>query len=86
MAARNSIFFLFTFSSFLSLLVDDSSKYEALCSATAGLRHPGGGNEVFQTFRQVLETPNLDSYTADRAAFLLSGFMWYVSMNVSMFV
>ncbi|EPR57971.1 vacuolar ATP synthase subunit 54kD, putative [Toxoplasma gondii ME49] len=47
---------------------DDSSKYEALCSAVAD-------SEVFEAFRQLLEVANLDSYTADRAAFLLSGLM-----------
>ncbi|PFH31809.1 putative vacuolar ATP synthase subunit 54kD [Besnoitia besnoiti] len=47
---------------------DDTSKYEALCAAVKE-------SEVFEAFRQLLETPNLESYTADRAAFLLSGLM-----------
>ncbi|CDJ44878.1 vacuolar ATP synthase subunit h, putative, partial [Eimeria tenella] len=47
---------------------ENSSRYEAMCGALEN-------SNVFEDFLQLLQRPGVDSYTGDRAAFMLSGFM-----------
>lgn len=47
---------------------ENSSRYETMCAALAG-------TTVYGDFLQILERHGVDTYTGDRAAFMLSGFM-----------
>ncbi|OEH75476.1 vacuolar atp synthase subunit [Cyclospora cayetanensis] len=47
---------------------ENCSRYEAMCGVLAG-------SNVYGDFMQLLERQGVDTYTGDRAAFMLSGFM-----------